>query len=88
MPQTSEVVQPKYKHANLMLHDWITVVAYHDSSQFHSKKWSGTFPTSRMVHFYLIKQHSPTICQLRVTHVIKNTLMPTQQHSLGGGFEL
>jgi len=38
MPQTSAVVQLKYKHANLTLHDWITVVAYHDLHQLISQQ--------------------------------------------------
>src|SRR5882762_4516162 len=38
VPQTSAVVQPKHKNQNLTLHDWVTVVGYHDSHQPISQK--------------------------------------------------
>ncbi|EGO01376.1 hypothetical protein SERLA73DRAFT_151824 [Serpula lacrymans var. lacrymans S7.3] len=32
-PKTSAVNAPKHAHSHLTLHDWLTVVAYHDNNQ-------------------------------------------------------
>ena len=37
-PRTSAVVQPKHKNPNLTLHDWVTVVNYHNLHQPISQK--------------------------------------------------